>query len=106
MNTIKRFEIVGYRRGAGGLNGQSGMRGRKPRVENELSNEPDTLDIPEQNELKEDNEKHELTPEKVEVNDIDDKKLQKENVDVIEIKQDEGKTKPANNEDKVTPANS
>ena len=96
MNTIKRFEIVGYRRGAGGLNGQSGMRGRKPRVENELSNEPDTLDIPEQNELKEDFEMRGFAPERVDVNDIDDKKLQKENVDVIEIKQDEDKTKPAN----------
>ena len=97
MNTNqRRFEIVGYRRGAGGLNGQAGYRGRKPRVDNALSNEPDVLEIPEQNEIKQDEQQHvEKVPQEVEVFPIDDKTISKENVDTIELKQDENKIKPA-----------
>jgi len=87
MNSL-RFEIVGYRRGAGGLNSQAGLRGRKSRVENVLANEADTLDVPEQNELKEDTHEHgDPVPQEIAVAPVDDKKLSKENVDVIEIKE-------------------
>jgi len=99
MNTnTQKYQIVGYRRGGGGLNSQAGMRGRKPREQNELSNSPDTLDdIPEQNELKEKDEHvKEDKEQKQEVKPIDDKNLKKENVDTIQLKEDENKTEPPN----------
>lgn len=102
MNTnTQKYQIVGYRRGSGGLNSQAGMRGRKPREQNELYNSPDALDdIPEQNELKIIDDMHKKTikekEERMRTMPIDDKNVKKENVDTIQLKEDANKTEPPN----------
>ncbi len=85
-NKQRKADIVGYRRGAGGVNSQAGMRGRLKRKQNELGNESNALALPKQNELNDDPGRGEAHTKTIGVAAIEGRKREKENVDEIEIK--------------------
>lgn len=84
-NKQRKIDIIGYRRGAGGVNSQAGMRGRMKRKQNELGNESNALALPKQNELNDDPGHGEAHTKTIGVAAIHNKKVEKENVEKIEI---------------------